>query len=123
MIVLLDTNSLLLPHQHRIDVFAEIERLVLEEHTVATLSTVVDELRGLVGSSRDGVAANVGLQLIREKGVGVIPAEGDVDDSILDYAERNDVLVCTNDHELKSRLRAAGIEVLCMRGKGHLDRL
>jgi rRNA-processing protein FCF1 len=123
MLVLLDTNLLLLPHQFGVDVFAEIGRLVPEKHDVATLSSVVDELRGLVGPSTDGVAANVALELIREKGVEVISTEGGADDSILEYARGGGAIVGTNDRQLKARLKAAGVEVLCMRGRDHLERV
>ncbi len=123
MIVLLDTNFLLLPHQHGVDVFSEIERLVPEKHEVATLSTVVGELEELTGPSKDGVAANVALQLLREKGVVVLPAEGGVDESIVEKAGGGGVLVGTNDRELKSQLRSKGVELLVLRGRNHLERI
>jgi len=123
MKVLLDTNFLLLPHQRGVDVFDEIERLVPERHVLATLSAVVTELEGLVGASRDGVAAKVGLELLRHKGVEVMPSDGGADESILEYASGGGVIVGTNDRKLRAKLRAAGVEVLCLRGGGRLERL
>ena len=124
MIVLLDTNALLIPHQHRVDLFSEIERIVTEKHEVATLSTVVDELRGLASSTTkdDGAAARVGLRLLQEKKVSIIPSECPVDDAIVLYASQHKAIVCTNDGELKKRLKAACLETLSMRGKNHLER-
>ena len=121
--VLLDTNALLMPHQHGIDVFSEISRIVSEKYYLATLSTVVDELES-ISSSRakdDGVAAEVGLKLLREKGVSIIPSEGPVDDALAEYASRWGALVCTNDRYLKAKLKAKGVRVISMRGKTHLE--
>ena len=122
-VVLLDTNMLLAPHQHGVDIFSEIERLVREKHEISTLSTVIAELKGLSAStkSEDGIAANVGLRLITEKAVGVIPSHGPVDDAIVEYAAQNKAIVCTNDRELKSRLREKELIILSMRGKNHLE--
>jgi uncharacterized protein len=124
MIVLLDTNALLLPHQRRIDIFSEIDRTIIESHEVATLSTVVDELKALATpSTKDGVAANVGLRLLEMKKVRIIPSEGPVDDAIVAYAKRDGVIVCTNDKELKRRLRKNRVTLLVMRGMNHLERV
>jgi len=124
MIVLLDTNFLLVPHQHKVDVFSEIERLVPETHTLATLATVVEELKGLSGTStKDKVAAKVALALIKHKGIRVLPAEGEADDSILEFAKANETLVATNDRELKRRLKPYVSGAICMRGRSHLERI
>ena len=121
MRVLLDTNLLLLPHRHKVDVFAEIERLMIGKHTVCTFSTVLDELKALVDSTEDGVAAKVGLELVGGRGVEVIPSSGDVDSAILEYAKNHDVIVATNDRELKRKLKEVGVKVIYMRGRSHLD--
>jgi rRNA-processing protein FCF1 len=120
--VLLDTNCLLIPHQHGIDVFAEIERLVPEEHKVVTLSTVITELEGLVDSSHDGVSAKVGLKLAKEKGVEVIPSEGPVDDALVGFARAQRAIVCTNDAALRARIAKAGAQTMVMRGRKRLLR-
>jgi len=119
-VVLLDTNCLMMPHQHGVDVFAEIERLVPEAHTVATLSTVLSELKDIVSSSQDGVAAKVGLVLLADRGVSVIPSTGPVDDALVAYAVRERAFVCTNDRGLRSRLKVAGVKVIAMRGRNRL---
>lgn len=122
-VVLLDTNMLLLPHKHRIDVFSEIERLITGEHEVATLSTVVDELKEIARENNDdGIAAKVGLRLLTDKKVRVITSKGPVDDALVEYAQKDRATVCTNDRELKARLKKAGIRRVFMRGKTHLEK-
>jgi uncharacterized protein len=124
MIVLLDTNFLLVPHQFKVDIFSEIERLVPETHTLATLSTVVEELNGLAGTStRDKVAAKVALALIGHRGIMVLPAEGEADESIIEFAKANETLVATNDRDLKRRLKPYVKGAICMRGRSHLERI
>jgi rRNA-processing protein FCF1 len=119
--VLLDTNILLLPAKHKIDVFAEIERLIIEPHEVLTLSGIVSELEGLVGCGRDGLAAKAGLDIIREKKVRVLESVGVVDDAIVDFAGGNHTIVATNDRELMGRLRGKAAGLLYMRGKNRLE--
>jgi uncharacterized protein len=125
MIVLLDTNSLLLPHQRRIDVFSEIKRLIPEHHELATLSTVLQELEGLAKSpaTKDGVAAKVGLKLIENKNVTIIPSEGPVDEALVAYAAEYKAIVCTNDQDLKRKLKKKRLTLIVMRGKNHLVRI
>jgi len=120
--VLLDTNALLLPHQHGVDVFSEIDRLITETHETITLSTVAGELKALADSaSEDGVAANVGLRLLEGKKVKMVPSSGPVDDAIVEYAASKNAVVCTNDRDLKRRLKARGVRTIAMRGKTHLE--
>jgi rRNA-processing protein FCF1 len=122
MIVLLDTNALLLPHQHGIDVFSEISRIMPEKYELITLSTVIDELKGLSRQqSADGAAAKVGLRLLEDKHVKIVPSTGGVDEALVEYAGANRAIVCTNDKELKRRLKAKGAQILSMRGKTHME--
>jgi uncharacterized protein len=125
MKVLLDTNALLLPHQFGIDIFSEIGRLVPEKHDIFTLRTVVDELVGIAKSSTtdDGVAARVGLMLLKDKGVGILPSQGTVDDAIVDFAINERAIVCTNDVGIRNKLKESGLKVLCMRGKKRMARI
>lgn len=119
--VLLDTNFLLIGHNQKVDVFAEIGRVIPQNHQIVTLSCVLDELRGLVGETEDGVAAKVGLTLLKEKGVDVIECAGPVDDSIVELAGGGGYIVATNDQGLKARLRRKGIKVITLRGQDHLE--
>ncbi|MFH1055915.1 MAG: DNA-binding protein [Candidatus Altiarchaeota archaeon] len=124
MIVLLDTNFLLLPKQHKIDIFSEIQRLVPEKHTLATLSPVVEELHHLAGTrTEDMVAAKVALQMLEQNGVEIIPADKEADEAIIEYAAANPTLVATNDKDLKRRLKKTVQGIIHMRGKNHLERI
>lgn len=122
MIVLLDTNALLLPHKHKVDIFSEVGRIIPEKIEIVTLSTVVEELKGIAKSaSDDGAAAKVGLKLIEDKNVRIIPSSGPVDDAIVVVAKQQEAVVCTNDKDLKRRLKAKGVRIISPRGKTHLE--
>jgi len=120
--VLLDTNFLTLPHIHGLDVFTELARILPESHSCVVLSGTVAELEGLCsGASNASIAARVGLRLIEEKDVRVVKSKGSVDDAIVDYASSHgDVVVATNDRELKKRLREKKVSVISLRGESNL---
>ncbi|MDD5110910.1 MAG: ribonuclease VapC [Candidatus Altiarchaeota archaeon] len=120
--VLLDTNFLLLPGMDGIDIFSELEKLVGEQIELATLSSVVSELRK-IGQSRSkrGTAANVALALIGKKNVKSIETALPADESILRHAlDHENVIVCTNDRELKQKLKRGNVRVITPKGKNYL---
>lgn len=122
--VLLDTNFLMIPHNYKIDIFQEIERLIPEAHELTIPSNVLEEIDRVRDSGgRDGIAAEVALQLVKEKNIGEIQSHGRADEFIIDYAAENkpDVAVCTNDRELRKKLRELNVSVIVMRGRSRLD--
>ncbi len=112
--VLLDTNALLLPFQFRLNLEAELRRL-LGEHEALVPSPVLDELRGLTKSTKEARAA---LRLALT--FRTLPAEGDADDAIFDAARRTGALVLTNDAVLLRRLKEAGVPRIFLRSRSHL---
>jgi len=121
MEIILDTNILLLPARNNIDIFAEIDRLIVDQYELVTLSPVLSELEGISGSSKDGIAANVGLRLIEKKGVRIIGADTDADNAIISYVSGKKAMVATNDRALRVKLKKMGIPTIFMRSKSHLE--
>lgn len=124
-IVLIDTNFLMIPEQFGIDIFSEAARIV-PDCEFATLSGTIKELEKIRESAekgKDKIAANIGLELI-EKSAGKIKiyeSSGDVDEFILKFSRENGAVVCTNDRELKRKLKKEGVKVIQMRGKNRLE--
>ena len=116
MIVLFDTNMLLVPKQFGIDVFSEVDRLV-PGNEKATITQVVHELENV----NDRRAANVGLELVKRYALRIIPATGKADDALIDVAIKERAVVCTNDRELKERCAEKGVKIIFMRGKKKLE--
>jgi len=114
MMVVLDTNFVTLPAQFGVDIFCEISEKIPGARLV-TVSQVVDELKRLDKKGR------VGLSLIKKFGVKVVKKEGGTDDALLELADENKGVLCTNDKELKKRALEKKIAVMFMRKKKILE--
>lgn len=122
--LILDTNFLMIPYQHGVDIFGEIERLIPEKHELTVLEGVIKELQSIrdCGSGSDRIAAKVAMELIEKEGIKIIESHGKPDDFILDFAtKKGNSIVCTNDKELKRRLRDSSVLVICLRGTNRLE--
>ena len=112
--VVLDANALLLPFQFRLNLQAELRRL-LGDHDIFVPSPVLEELKGLSKSVPEARAA---LKLaIRFR---VFDVAGGADDAILDAANRLKAVVVTNDAALLRRLQAARVPRIYLRSRTHL---
>lgn len=129
--VILDTNMLLVPGQHKVDIFTELDRILEESYEVLLLETSIDELKGLAsGTGADAQAAKLGLMLIEHqrkrdfaaatgsmcKALKTISSSNKehVDDAIVRIAE-DGTFVATNDSGLKRRLLEKGVRVIYLR--------
>lgn len=119
--VVLDTNMLLVPFQFKVDVFGEIERLTEGRGQAAVLSPCIEELKALAaGSGRDARAAKAALDMLERLKIGKTKAGGPADDAIMEYALKEQAVVCTNDKELRDKLREKGIRTVGLRDNSHL---
>lgn len=118
MMVLLDTNFLLLPFQRKVDVFEEIARIADGKIGFAVMQGSVDELKAMGG--KQALGARAALELARFKGAQVIPGTGRPDAQILSFArsrKSGDFAVATEDRGLRRKLSAAGVRIIGMRGR------
>lgn len=107
--VILDTNFLMLPAQHKIDVFEEIKMLMNTPYQLCIFGGTVDELSKIAsGKGKDSSAAKVALKLIKQKNLKTLKnsstENSHVDDVILGSITDSDI-VCTEDKALKRLLR------------------
>ncbi len=121
--VIIDTNFLLIPFRYRIDILRELDYLVEPSHRFVISSKTMKELKKIgkkVG--KDGMAARLAIKLVEANSlrIDVIESEEHVDDWIADYSKANRAIVCTNDSELRRRLRALHIKVITMKSKSKL---
>lgn len=122
--VILDTNFLLIPFQFKIDIFRELEYVIEYSHSYVVSSKTIKELKKLsklIG--KNGMAARLALKLVEanDKKIEIIENNNYVDDWIVDFAKKNNAIVCTNDSELRRRLREAEIKVIAMKSKSKVD--
>ncbi|RKY43454.1 MAG: DNA-binding protein [Candidatus Omnitrophota bacterium] len=117
---LLDTNFLMIPGKFKVDVFEELKKFGKPEFF--TLSSVVKELENLSsGKGKNSKYARIGLQLLEKNKVKILSAAKDVDSEILNFAEKQEFVICTLDKELKNRAVSKGIKVVFLRQKKYLD--
>lgn len=119
--VILDTNFLTLPHQFKIDIFSEIDRIMEENYELFTLDSVIDELNKLSESKgKDAVAAKIGLELINKKNIKIIKTrEKNVDKAIISISNK-DTIIATNDKILRKKLNDKNIKTIYLRSKKFL---
>jgi len=120
--ILLDTNFFMVPFQLHINIFSELERVVDEQFELFTLTPLKGELETIArsGKGKDKSAAQLATQIAR--GVKSVETDKKGDAAILDYAKTNkDVIVATNDSDLRKRLKAAGVRTIFVRGRNKLE--
>ncbi|MBI2144974.1 DNA-binding protein [Candidatus Woesearchaeota archaeon] len=128
VLVLLDTNFLLAPGQFKVDVFAGLERACEFSHELAVPEAVIAELSALAAgekvSLKDRRAARLGLQLLKARDVRVLKTRKvfkSADKALLELASADkDVVVATQDRELKRRLKSIGVRVALVRQKRYV---
>ena len=118
--IILDTNFLLIPSQFNVDIFAEIDRIVLEKYELYIVDKTIDELEEIINKKdqkqKDKMAAKLALQLIKAKNLKVIKTQEDliVDDIIV---KLKGYTVATQDIGLKKRLKT---QIITLRSKKKL---
>lgn len=120
---ILDTNFLLIPGQFGVDIFSELSKFGKPEF--CTLNLVVKELEKLsLKKGFDGRAANLALELIKEKGIHVFEAgKGSTDRGLEALAGTGVYIVCTQDRALIKRLKNKGLKAITLRQKKYLVEL
>ncbi|ACL11672.1 PIN domain-containing protein [Desulfurococcus amylolyticus] len=117
--VLLDTNMLLMM-ANGIPVLEQIEEKLLTKPRYIVIKPVYDELVRIVDSEKPSISrrARLALEIVNRYceivDYAVNPGET-VDDAILRYASENNVVVATNDKELRRRLRSRGLPEIYLR--------
>jgi len=116
MIVLLDTNFLTIPSKFHIDIFSEIEDIVLKPE-FTTIEQVIDELKKIRGKK----AGKLALELVKKFKVKIVYEEGKTDDALIKYALEKKAVIATNDKELRKKCIGKKIPVIFMRKKKILE--
>jgi len=115
---LVDSNGLMMPAQHGIDVFEELRALGYDECVVP--SAVTDELEAMKDKVKGSDRAALAVALELAKRCERIEAPGIADDVLARLAKEMGAPVLTNDAGLRKRLKGAGIRTIFMRGRQKL---
>lgn len=122
--VLFDTNFFLIPYYYKLDIFAAVASLLPNLRKIIVPSTVIDELKALSKKkSKEGLAARFALKVIevRDKEIEIVQTALPPDVWFVKFVEREDGIVCTNDKELKKRIKKFGRNVILLRAKSKIS--
>ena len=119
--VLVDTNFLVECARHKIDIHAELTRILDFSFEVAILDRTMEELDEIIArGKREGQAAKLAKTILMTKKVTVIPtAGGHTDTLLLEKADENHI-IATMDKALKQKLKRKGRDVVIIRGEKKL---
>lgn len=123
VLVVIDTNFIVVPAQFGVDIFTEAERVLERKVEFVVLSSAVDEIEKKMEEATkrtEKLQFRIAKDLIeRCRVVDVDPnsKQVSVDSQLLDYASSVEGVLATNDRELRQRARAKGVPVLFLRGK------
>ncbi|MBI2650978.1 hypothetical protein HYX01_00730 [Candidatus Woesearchaeota archaeon] len=118
--ILLDTNFLLLPYQFKVDIFTQIDRIMLD-YKLFVLDKTIDELKSILlqQKGKDKDAAKIALKLVSLKNIGILKTDSNkkTDEIIAEVSFKEGFVVATQDKELRQRLREKNIPVIILRKK------
>jgi rRNA-processing protein FCF1 len=114
--ILLDTNFLLVPYQFKLDIFKEMRGVLEGQYSYVVPSGVIRELKKLgEGKGKEGAAARFGLKLLGMMEHEEIESSGNnVDNWILEYAQKEGLVVATNDRALREKLKRKRVKVVSL---------
>lgn len=115
--ILIDSNFFLIPFQFGVDVVGEL-RKKFPGKEVFTLGVCYEELKNKEESKADLAIEYIDKQDVEIKETG---HQAHADDQILEYTRKNNVAVCTQDKELKKRLKKEDVKVIILRSYSTLE--
>ena len=126
MKVLLDTNFLFIPFTMKADVFSQFKDLGF---SICVIDRTIGELENLkkTGSAKEKKVAKMALEAITKLNIEIIHTDTKeesfkkVDESILDIAAKQELIVATQDRELKRLLKGKGIRVYYLRQRKYIS--
>jgi hypothetical protein len=123
--VILDSNALFVPLKFKIDIFAEVERLLNRRVDLVVLSPIKHELELLAFKDAPKTRRQALYALKLAEKCKYIPIDDygkmPTDDVIVRVAKAWRSPVFTNDRQLRKRLRDISVTVIYVRQKSRLE--
>jgi len=111
--IILDTNFLLIIPQFKIDIFKELERICNFKYKISILDKTLDELK-------DKKDEKLIKEIIKKKKIKIIKTKGTYVDDILKNIKDKNIIIATNDKELKKQLKTP---IIILKQKNYLQLL
>jgi uncharacterized protein len=103
--IVLDTNFLMIPGELGVDIFEQLAsldfpyKLCVYERTLTELENIIEK-----DKRKYRTAARIARELIKAKNIVVIAGDEPVDEALVKLSQQRDVVIATQDQELKRRL-------------------
>ncbi|AEF95619.1 PIN domain-containing protein [Methanotorris igneus] len=123
-LVVPDTNFLIYAFKHKINFDYELERALNAKYRVVILKCIYDELQKLQRElkGKEKLSVSLALKMIEKYGIIDYNKGTYTDEIIINFAKENkNVIVCTNDKELKNKLIDLNIPIIFVRQKNYFD--
>ncbi len=113
--IIFDTNFAVIPFQFKVDIYSELDRIIDEKYEILFLNICTDELKKLK-------FGNAALDLMKKKKVKFIDTDliKNVDNTILNFAKKENAIIATQDKELKKKALKKGLKIITLRQKKYL---
>jgi rRNA-processing protein FCF1 len=112
--IIVDTGSILFGLAKRIDIIEKIKEK-FPDYKIILPSGVLDELKGIgKGLRKESINARYALKILKSKDVEIVQSGYEVDGWILKNAAAMRCEVCTNDTELKKRLKTLRVRTVSL---------
>ncbi len=117
--IIVDTSSILFGFYHHIDIFDKILDEMLG-YKIIISKGVIRELEKLANSRKQKPYAEVALSSVQRHKIEILENDSNVDSWIMEESAKNGCVVCTNDMDLKRRLKSKGVSVVSLSLSGRL---
>ena len=120
--ILCDTNFLLIPIRFGVDVFSVADEALNDIASFYVSSRVIDEINLLKRDAKPGFEKELLFALKMAEQCEIIDdaSEAPVDDSLIQLAKENSLVIGTSDSGLRKKARNEGVKVLYLRQRRYL---
>ncbi len=115
--VIPDTSFLFLPFEVGLDIEDEISKVLSVKYEIVVPECVLHELKRIINDPKESRKkrriANLIYEYVNKKFKILKNLKGNVDDVLMNIALKDkNVIICTNDKELRKRLKKFGVPII-----------
>ena len=120
--ILCDTNFLLIPLRFGVDIFSEADNALNDICSFYVSSRVLDEIELLRKDAKPSLDKELLFAVKMAEKCTLVEDDSDiyVDDSLIQLAKENNMVLGTTDSELRKKAREEGVKVVYLRQRRYL---